>query len=210
MRKGLWMEEKINPEFAMNPDPRCACILLLDTSASMAGKRISELNEGLRTFEEELRQDLLASRRVEVGIVTFGDGGVNKIQDFVTAAQFTAPSLSAGGNTPMGRAIDIALDMVRERKAEYKRSGVGYYQPWIFLITDGAPADSWQEAARRSQQEMEATTLTLFAVGVAGADMEVLNQLTPRTLKLDGLRFRNCSYGYRKVKNVFPAGSSTN
>ena len=75
-----------------------------------AGKRISELNEGLGTFEEELRQDLLASRRVEVGIVTFGDGGVNKIQDFVTAAQFTAPSLSAGGNTPMGRAIDIALD----------------------------------------------------------------------------------------------------
>ena len=90
----------------------------------------------------------------------------------------------------MGRAIDIALDMVRERKAEYKRSGVGYYQPWIFLITDGAPTDSWQEAARRAQQEMEANTLTLFAVGVASADMEVLNQLTPRTLKLDGLRFR--------------------
>src|SRR2546427_12650714 len=102
------MEEKINPEFAMNPDPRCACILLLDTSASMAGKRISELNEGLRTFGEELRQDLLASRRVEGGIVTFGDGGVNKIQDFVTAAQVTAPSLSAGGNTPTRRAIGVA------------------------------------------------------------------------------------------------------
>src|SRR5437899_7774899 len=106
------MEEKINPEFAMNPDPRCACILLLDTSASMAGKRISELNEGLRTFEEELRQDLLASRRVEVGIVTFGDGGVNKIQDFVTAAKFTAPLLSSGGYTPIGRVIVIVMVIV--------------------------------------------------------------------------------------------------
>jgi uncharacterized protein with von Willebrand factor type A (vWA) domain len=37
-------------EFVDNPEPRCPCLLLLDTSASMAGRRINELNAGLETF----------------------------------------------------------------------------------------------------------------------------------------------------------------
>jgi uncharacterized protein with von Willebrand factor type A (vWA) domain len=32
-------------EFAENPEPRCPCVLLLDTSNSMSGKRIDELNK---------------------------------------------------------------------------------------------------------------------------------------------------------------------
>jgi len=33
--------------FADNPEPRCPCLLLLDTSGSMQGRPISELNAGL-------------------------------------------------------------------------------------------------------------------------------------------------------------------
>jgi hypothetical protein len=39
------------PEFALNADPRCACVLLLDTSGSMDGAPIKALNEGLKAFE---------------------------------------------------------------------------------------------------------------------------------------------------------------
>jgi hypothetical protein len=35
-------------EFADNPEPRCACLLLLDTSGSMGGAPIRELNAGLQ------------------------------------------------------------------------------------------------------------------------------------------------------------------
>src|SRR4030095_1267006 len=99
------MEETLNPEFALNPDPRCACVLLIDTSGSMNGAPITELNLGLQTFHHALSEDTLASRRVEIAIVTFGNGGVTKIQDFVTADQFVAPELITGGQTPMGEAI---------------------------------------------------------------------------------------------------------
>lgn len=184
------MGELINPEFAMNPDPRCACVLLLDTSNSMTGQPITELNEGLRSFQQDLQEDALASRRVEIAIVTFGNGGVTKLQSFVTAGHFSSPDLSAGGQTPMGQAIEFALDMVQERKAEYKRGGVAYYQPWIFMITDGAPTDSWKEAASRVQAGVKDKGLAFFAVGVAGADLEILSQITPRVLRLDGLKFR--------------------
>ena len=53
-------------EFADNPEPRCPCVLLLDTSGSMSGAKITELNNGLQTFAEELRSDAMAAKRVEV------------------------------------------------------------------------------------------------------------------------------------------------
>jgi len=59
-------------EFADNPEPRCPVVLVLDTSGSMAGPAINELNEGLRAFSEAIRGDRLASLRVEVALVCFG------------------------------------------------------------------------------------------------------------------------------------------
>ena len=53
-------------EFAENPEPRCPCLLLLDTSGSMRGDPIAQLNLGIRTLNDELRADSLAAKRVEV------------------------------------------------------------------------------------------------------------------------------------------------
>jgi uncharacterized protein YegL len=38
--------------------------------------------------------------------------------------------------------------------------------------------------------EMSAKALTCFAVGVEGANMDILSSITPRALKLDGLKFK--------------------
>jgi uncharacterized protein YegL len=179
----------LNPEFAENPDPRCACVLLLDTSGSMSGSPIDALNQGLQTFQSDLQEDALAKRRVEIAIVTFG-GSVRKVQDFVSAGSLVVPALAAGGGTPMGEAIALALQLVKSRKAEYKASGVLYYQPWVFLITDGEPTDEWQSAAQMVQAETAAKALAFFGVGVEGANMQILSSITPRALKLDGLKFK--------------------
>src|SRR5215203_6895061 len=84
-------------DLKVNPEPRAACLLLLDTSGSMDGARIAELQEGLRVLQNDLLQDSLAQKRVEIGIVTFGDT-VRVAQDFVTARELQVPSLAAGGN----------------------------------------------------------------------------------------------------------------
>lgn len=123
-------------DFAENPEPRCPCVLLLDTSGSMQGAPIEALNQGLLSFKDELTKNPLASRRVEVSIVTF-DSNINVVQDFVTADQFTPPILTAQGLTTMGAGIHKSLDLIQERKAQYRSNGVAYYRPWIFMITDG-------------------------------------------------------------------------
>src|SRR5690242_5607166 len=85
--------------FAENPEPRCPCLLLLDTSGSMRGQPIQQLNDGLATFKTELMQDEMAVKRVEVAIMTFGP--VQTVLDFTSADQLMMPILRAGGDTPM-------------------------------------------------------------------------------------------------------------
>ncbi|MBI4757378.1 MAG: VWA domain-containing protein [Betaproteobacteria bacterium] len=173
-----------------NPEPRCACVLLLDTSGSMGGAPLGELNDGLRAFSEALLKDELAMLRIEVAIVTFGDS-VRLVQDFVAAGQFIPPVLSASGLTPMGEGIDLAMDKLDGRKQLYRANGVSYYRPWVFLITDGAPSDQWQGPAQRVRQAEGAKKLAFFSVGVEGADMAVLGQIASRPpILLKGLNFR--------------------
>jgi uncharacterized protein YegL len=176
-------------EFAQNPEPRCACVLLLDTSSSMSGEPIAALNNGLRAFSDDIRGDVLARQRAEIAVVTFG-GTVTTVQDFVSAGSFEPPWLSAGGGTPMGAGILEAIDLVEQRKSEYKQHGVEYYRPWVFMITDGAPTDEWTLAADRVRAAEAASALAFFAVGVDNADMGTLGQIAVRTpIRLQGLKF---------------------
>lgn len=180
-------------EFAENPEPRCPCVLLLDTSGSMNGAPLQALNEGLQSFKTEIVKDGLASRRVEIALVTFNNE-IAVEQDFVTADQFAPPTLTARGMTHMGAAINKALDMVQARKAQYRANGVAYYRPWVFLITDGAPQgepeDLVTQAAQRIRADEAAKRVAFFAVGVENADMNRLAQLAVRApVKLKGLNF---------------------
>ncbi len=186
------MSEQISFEtndFASNPEPRCPCVLLLDVSGSMNGRPLDELSAGLTTFKDELSADALAMKRVEIGIVTFGPVKVEL--PFTSASAFYPPALQAQGDTPMGAAISQAISMVEDRKKDYRANGISYFRPWIFLITDGSPTDSWQAAAAAVREGDSSKKFAFFAIGVKGADMNTLRQISVRDpLSLDGLKFR--------------------
>ena len=195
-------------EFAENPEPRCPCVLLLDVSGSMTGEAIEELNAGLVTFKQELMADSLAHKRVEVAVITFGP--VQVVRDFQTAEHFQPPTLSAEGDTPMGAAIECALELLRRRKEEYRASGITFYRPWILMITDGAPSDNWAEAAASVQAGEASKSFAFFAIAVRGANLQTLRQISVRApLRLKGLQFRSMfqwlSNSMKSVSHSSPA-----
>lgn len=181
-------------EFAKNPEPRCPVVLLLDTSGSMSGERIDELNAGLAIFKQAVQQDRKASLRVEVTIITF-DSYVKTVQDFITIDQFYPPKLIASGSTSMGQGIESALNQLESRKETYNSYGIPCYKPRIILITDGGPSDGeyWKTAAQRVRQEDAEGNFLFYAVGVEGADMNILRQITSLDkppVMLKGLNFK--------------------
>jgi len=190
MSTTLEQEPFSHAEFAENPEPRCPCLLLLDNSMSMRGRPIEQLNEGLTLFRDELSADNLASKRVEISVVSFGPVEIQ--QDFTSVQTLShLPHLSVAGDTPMGEAIESGLNLLRARKDIYRANGISYYRPWVFMITDGGPTDSWQNAARLVREGEQSKAFSFYAVGVDNANMDVLRQISVKEpLKLKGLQFR--------------------
>jgi uncharacterized protein YegL len=177
--------------FADNGEPRCPCVLVVDTSASMQGAPIEQLNAGLQQLKKELEQDDLASKRGEVAIVTF-NSVVTVTQDFVTIDRFDPPTLTADGSTKMNAGVEKGLDLIEARKTVYRTNGISYYRPWMFLITDGEPTDDVSHAAQRIQQAEANNKVACFAVGVEGANMDCLAKIVVRPpVKLNGLDFKS-------------------
>jgi uncharacterized protein YegL len=183
-----------NVGFPTGFQPPCPCVLLLDVSASMntivassdsaAMTRIDHVNEGVKTYHADLMSDGIAAQRVDVSVMTFGET-VETVTPFTQAAQFTPPTLTANGNTPMGEAILRAIDAVEERKKFHRQRGLAPYRPWIFLITDGEPTDEWSVAADAVRDGEAQKKFAFFAVGVPGANFDILKRISAARLPLE-------------------------
>lgn len=178
-----------------NPTPRVPVCLCLDVSDSMAGYPIRELNSGVELFYKELRSDIVARYSAEICIITYG-GQVSCALDFASLeAQEEPPLFRATGLTPMGEAVNLALDQLERRKNEYKEYGVDYFQPWLVLMTDGIPNGDSKELVRameRCTNLVQQKKLTIFPIGIGpNADMNTLKCFSPKRspVKLKEFRF---------------------
>lgn len=174
-----------------------AVVLLLDTSISMSGDKISQLNDGLKTFKDAAMGDGLVRKRAEFAIVKF-DSNVEVVQNFSAIENIEITSLQCGGSaTYMGHAIIKGIEMVEERKKLYHSKGISYLRPWIFMITDGEPNDMWPNGKEEdiklwndvikkvhegnSEDEIVGKKFAFFTVGVENARMDILKRIAPPT-----------------------------
>jgi uncharacterized protein YegL len=181
------MNEELKLEFVENPEQRCACMLLLDTSGSMRGGRLNALNAALKDLIQALREDERTAKSVDLAVMTF-DSEVKLIQDFCNPDKFEPPTLTAQGQTHLGAAIREALSRLKERRREYARHHIPFTRPWLFLLTDGLPeGESPEELQQAAALLCQAQTgdraqnkkpeVLVFGIGVGEADLDVLGEI---------------------------------
>jgi uncharacterized protein YegL len=196
---------------------KCPVVLLLDTSGSMWGEAIEELQKGLEVLLDSLLADPKARRSVELAIITFGED-VNLLYNFVPPEDVKLREFLPKGTTPMGRAIKMALDLIDERKIYLKTHGIQYYRPWLVLFTDGEPTDMepgsalWEEVRERLMDAENRKKLISWAFGTSEANFDKLKALFPegRVFKISDYStgfesmFRWLSSSLRMVSSATP------
>lgn len=180
--------------FVNNSSQRTPCVLILDGSGSMAGAAIDEVNAGLQSLAAELASDTVARERVRLKVLRIGDDDrIHVMQDWTDAIDFQAPNIDANGSTPLGGALNLALDSIESEKQLMKSNGVTYTRPLVWMITDGAATDGdvWSAAAARCSAAIAGKQVAVFAVGTEGASFDQLRQMQGAVvMQLKGANFK--------------------
>ena len=162
------------------PGPFAPCVLLVDCSSSMEHQgAIGEVNRALKQFAVEVSDDELARNRADIAVVAVQEPGLRLEVQPTLARDFRPPSLAADGLTPIGGAIQLGLDTIEGRRAEYRSRGAKAYAAMMFLITDGAPTDDFRQAASAAHAMEAAGKLNFFCIGTKEADFATLSQISP-------------------------------
>ncbi len=176
-----------------NYEQKCLCMLVLDVSGSMAGFPMNQLNKGLQEFYQAVEDDMIASNRLEISIVTFGTS-VQCIQEPMLIHNFDMPKLNASGTTKLVDGVRLAMESIERRKQWYKDTGQPYYRPLLVLITDGEP-DNGQDInglSREINEAVQGKKFTFFGLGVKGYNHKKLAMICPTNtppLPLAGYKF---------------------
>lgn len=156
--------------------------ILLDVSGSMSGQKIETVNVALKEMINSFKKIENPKGIVELCLITFGGGQVNVIKELSQITDSDSYTLSANGDTPMGKAFEKVAEMIEDKNIVSSRA----YTPTIVLISDGNPTDynptgksieeimSWK-SLQKVHSGLRASKATKLAMGIGGdVDINIL------------------------------------
>ncbi|MDR2117553.1 MAG: VWA domain-containing protein [Planctomycetaceae bacterium] len=147
-------------------------VLLLDTSGSMSGSKIDNLNQAVKEMLAAFAQEEKMETEILVSIITFGEQ-VNLYVPFTKASEVIWRDMSANGMTPMGTALQMAKAMIEDKGTTPSRA----YRPTVVLVSDGQPNDSWEQPLNDFIHDGRSSKCDRMALAIgADADRNVLTR----------------------------------
>ncbi|MET7607360.1 VWA domain-containing protein [Streptomyces avermitilis] len=158
---------------------RLPVYLLLDCSWSMNGEPIEAVQRGLEAFVREVKEDDFAGETVHVGVITFGrvleggkDGARLVTEGLIPIKEFAPPHLEADGMTPLGDAFrELTKSIDRDVIPSVPGKPKGDWKPLVFILTDGAPNDEWQDARQQVLDRESKRLVNVITIG-CGRDID--------------------------------------
>ncbi len=156
--------------------------LLLDTSTSMRGEPINAVRDGLDLLVSTLRQDPYALETAYLSVIAF-DTSAKQLVPLTELTEFQTPSIEANGATSLGEALSLTADCIRREVQRSDAETKGDWKPLVFLMTDGAPTDSWQAGLKEFRAAKPG--MVICCAAGPGADTKVLEEISEIVVTLD-------------------------
>ena len=140
-------------------------IILADVSRSMAkGGKINALNQAisnmLAAFADHASQGVL----IDVAVITFG-GRAKVHMDLQPAESIRWQAVIAGGISPLGRALELAVEMIEDTNKISPQS----CRPILIVISDGRPNGNptWQQGMATLLKSSRASKVERLALATS-------------------------------------------
>jgi uncharacterized protein YegL len=153
---------------------------VVDTSGSMMGSKIGEVNSAIEEVIPELK-DLSESRadaQIEIAVLEFSSGarwltpnGPIEVENYVWN------DMDASGVTDLG---DACQELNEKLSTEgFMKRASGSFAPVIFLLSDGGPTDDYKKGldVLRQNNWFKVAVKVAIAIG-SDADISVLEEFT--------------------------------
>lgn len=150
---------------------------MIDTSGSMKGKKMGELNTVMEELIPEIRRVGEADTDVKLAVLTFSSDVKWMYEEPVSIEDFEWARLNASGVTAMGEAF-------KELSARMSRNGFLNspslsFAPVMFLMTDGYPSDDYKAGLKALQSNSWYKFGLKAALGIGNeANDDVLAEFT--------------------------------
>ena len=155
---------------------RLPIYILVDTSESMRGEPIESVKNGIRMLVTACRKDPMALETAWLSVITFG-GVARQIVPLTELCSFEVPKLDISGDRMLGSALELLCECRTKEFAVTTATQKGDWRPYVFIFTDGKPADDISKGLSAFRSMKWASTVSC-AAGLA-ADRELLNEITP-------------------------------
>ena len=148
---------------------RVSICLCIDTSKSMLLEgRIDRVNQGVQKFIRDSKENIYAAGAIDLCVVTFGGQKASVLQPFKNVRSIPELRFQPSGGTPLGEAVELAIQQIRENRKKYEVYGISSFKPWLIIMSDGNSDDDVTNAVREVQKLLQKRRLKVRCIDMSG------------------------------------------
>jgi len=160
---------------------RLPIYFLIDTSESMVGDPISNVEEGMANIIKALKSDPYALETVWISVLIFA-GQAKTLVPLQEIVSFYPPKFPIGGGTSLSRGLGHLMYELRTNIVKTTFEQKGDWKPIVFLFTDGVPTDDSSAAiAEWKANWKKMSNLVIVSLG-DDTDVQLLSELSDEVL----------------------------
>lgn len=165
-----YMEQERNlaGDLLNNSSDRVVVCICIDASFSMVeNDRIKHVNNGVRRFIHDSIEDLYARDSIDLCLIRFGGYEPQIIQPFDNVKKVQFSDIRPEGGTPMGAAVELALDEIERRLEQFDMFGRTHFKPWLIIMSDGKATDDIRRASARTRTLLERRAIKVRCIDLS-------------------------------------------